>query len=289
MNKTDSSIESFINNYHELKNSSQDLFDNKSFHQDLARKNIDFIQEGRYAIVDDIWKIDNGKNNDFISGFINLAEQSAEEYKNDIDKIKDMMSQNESFAKEFLLNVLTNKHKIIANLAKENDISMDFLTFLAIFIAFPYRESVSQFIQQEINLTDHVSAFCPVCGHWPELSYIVGKEGKRIMACVCCNTHWLYRRVKCNFCLNAKKDTLGYLEVEGSNEITAYTCDHCRRYIKTKKLDIMEPLTEWPIADYILSGFVDLAALQNKYIRESILCSRFESPKDKNIESYITN
>ncbi len=285
------SVKNFIKGFYELKNSKKELFNDKSFDKKMVKENLDLIKQKRYVIVDEIWNIKEKDNYNFILSFLELVKQYAPEYFDDIEKIKDIINKDIPFSKKFTLDILTNQQKKITDFTRNTGITSDFLAFFSIFTAFPYREAVANLVKNEIDLENPTSGFCPVCGHWPGISYIIEKEGKKIMACICCGTYWSFRRLVCSFCLSHDKNVLGYLNVEGENDISAYTCDKCRRYLKTKKIkqEQEDIIKEWPIMDYMNSGFIDIAAMQNKYIQESILGTRFNGPKDKLIDKYLKN
>lgn len=289
MNNNGNSVVSFIKRYNELKNSYKEILFNKSFNKNIVEKNIELVKQKRYAISDEIWNIEEKNNYQFLLLLLKLIGKHVSEYKKDIEKMNNILNKDVSFSKEFTLDILTNKQKKITDFARSKSISIDFLTFYSLFATYPYRESVAQLIQSEENLEEHISGYCPVCGHWPGMSYIIGKEGKKIMACICCGTHWSFRRLKCSFCLTSDKDALGYLNVEGEDEISAYICDNCRRYLKTKRIESekIDFSKESPLLDYMCTGFIDIAAMQNKYLQESMLGTRFDGPKDKNIEFYL--
>lgn len=289
MNKNNDTVNDFVKSFNELQNSYREVFNNKSFDKNLISKNIALVKNKRYAITDEIWDIDEEFNIKYLSSLLDIIKQFAKEYQNDIESFKNIFDEKDSFSKEFILDVLTNKQKKLIDFARNNNITNDFLTFFAIFSAYPYRKAVADLIKTEINLEEHISGFCPVCGHWPGMSYILGKEGKKIMSCICCGTHWSFRRMKCSFCLTSDKDALGYLNVEGEDEISAYICDKCRRYLKTKKIekDTIDFSKNLPIVDYMCSGYIDIASLQNKYLQEPILGTRFNGPNDKHIELYL--
>jgi len=289
MSDDDNTMEDFIKGFINLKDSLQEKPVGEYFNKEIVLKNIDLVRKGRYAIVDQIWKIDKESNHEYARELLGLMQLFAEEYKEDITKMRNRFEKDDSFSEKFLIDVLTNKHRNIYDFILSERLSDDFVIFYAIFLAYPYRNRVAQIILTEFDLSSHMSGFCPVCGHWPGISYIIEKEGTKIMSCVCCGAHWSFRRLICSFCFNTDKDTLGYLNIKGEDKISAYICDKCRRYLKTIRIKEGEIdfSKELSIIDYMGSGFLDIAAMQNKYLQEPILSTRFENPNDSNIESYL--
>lgn len=290
MKKENHNFIDFIEAYKKLNNSFEALF-NGSFNKNLVNENIQLVINKRYAITDEIWNINEGKNNEFLSSFIQLTNSYAKEYEDDIKKIVRQSAYKNNFplSKQFTIDVLTNKAKKIIDFARINGLADDFVIFFSVFISLPYRKAVANFVKSKINLKEHISGFCPVCGHWPAMSYLVGNEGRKLMSCLCCGTTWSFRRLICSFCLTTGNETLGFLEIEGQNEITAYTCDNCRRYVKCKRIE--ENITEVPmeeiIMDYLCSGDMDIAAMQNKYVQEPVLLTRFQGPDDQYLDLYL--
>ncbi|MFC2097499.1 formate dehydrogenase accessory protein FdhE [Bacteroidota bacterium] len=238
---------------------------------------------------DNIWTIDKKDNHNFLSSFLIIFKSHIPEFEKDINSLQKIINNKPEVSKEFTLNILKNNHKNISDFGRINELTNEFLSFFSLFSALPYREAVRLCILNDFPFHDHNSAFCPVCGHWPGISYIIEKEGKKIMACICCGAKWSFRRLQCSFCLTSEKEVLSYLNVEGESEISAYTCDRCRRYLKTKKLKTEEEILEedTPIIDFMNSGYIDIAAMQNKYIQESLLETRFNGPYDNNIKKFL--
>ena len=86
------------------------------------------------------------------------------------------------------------------------------------------------------------------------------------------------------------KNALGYLNIEDEKEVSAYVCEKCHRYLKTIRIkdDDNVYAVKWrAIIDYLSSGDIDIAAIQNKYLKETILGTRFNGPNDPNIELYF--
>lgn len=281
-------IDSFMQSFLTLKEDLQKK-DGTLFKSDLVDSAIENIFDGKYVITNDIWSIDEIIANDFFHKLLDLVGETAPDFESSV-KILKKLSKKSDYASSFITMILENRQKELTAISTENDLSMDFLTFIAIFAAYPYREAVSAHVTGLKNLEDHYSGFCPVCGHWPGMSYLVGKDGgKRVMACVNCGTQWQFKRVKCNFCLSEEKESLSYLHVEGENSASAYVCDSCKRYLKVIRVEgeKLEFPKETVLVDYMSTGFLDIAAMQNQYIQESVLGTRFEGPGDKKINDHF--
>jgi formate dehydrogenase maturation protein FdhE len=288
MNETGPSIEHFFERFVELKIKFDKILFGKSFVKKNVKDNLELIKEKRYVIEESIWKIDGAATKEYILNLLDLLSEEAENYQKDIDLFISAVNENELFAKEYIENLLCDRQKNVFNFAREREMSNEFILFFSLVAAYPFKEAVSDFVQDSVDLSNHVSGFCPVCGHWPGISYITGKEGKRIMACIACGTRWTFHRVKCSFCLNTDQAKLSYLHLEDETQVSAYTCDNCRRYIKVIKIseETLEFPNEYAIIDYMSSGYLDIAAMQNKYVQESILASRFDGPRDEKIAHY---
>lgn len=291
MNRNENSLLNFIGNYKELRISFKEILFDKSFSTDGMKDNIVRITKQKYFIDRNLWILNDEKHSQFTSDLLILISDYAHEYGGDIEKITAHLAKEKKFSHELITDILSDNQKKISDLSRRLGISIDFITFFSLLLAFPYRESVAKQIQQHIDLRRHMSGFCPVCGHWPAMSYLVEKEGKKFMACLCCGSVWSFKRLKCSFCLTTDPDQLGFLNIQDDDTIAAYTCDSCRRYLKTGKIESAE--TDLPdeklFLDYMSSGMVDIAALQNKYLQESMLGTRFDGPDDPKLDFYIKN
>jgi formate dehydrogenase accessory protein FdhE len=288
MKNTGPSIEHFFERFVDLKIKFEKILFAKSFSKKAVKENLELIKDRRYVIEEAIWKVEALKVREYILNLLDLLSEEAEAYQKDIDLFIAAVNENELFAKEFIDNLLCDRQKNVFNFAREQEMSNEFILFFSLVAAFPFKEAVSDFVQDSVDLSNHHSGFCPVCGHWPGISYITGKEGKRVMACIACGTRWTFSRVKCSFCHITDQEKLSYLHLEDEMQVSAYTCDNCRRYLKVIKVaeETLDFPNEYAIIDYMSSGYMDIAAMQNKYIQESILASRFDGPRDEKIAHY---
>jgi FdhE protein len=80
------------------------------------------------------------------------------------------------------------------------------------------------------NLVWH-KGYCPLCGSFPELSFLKGIEGQRWLRCSLCGHEWRFMRTKCPFCENDDHEKMELYFVEGREYERAELCFQCKRYI----------------------------------------------------------
>ncbi len=80
------------------------------------------------------------------------------------------------------------------------------------------------------NLSWH-KGYCPVCGSFPELSYLKGDEGQRWLRCALCSHEWRFMRTQCPFCENEDPEKSELCFVEDRSYERAEMCHQCKRYI----------------------------------------------------------
>jgi FdhE protein len=80
------------------------------------------------------------------------------------------------------------------------------------------------------NLQWH-KGYCPICGSWPEMGFLEGKEGRRWLRCSFCRHEWIYMRTKCPFCESEDQDKLEILFSEDRKSERAELCYSCMKYL----------------------------------------------------------
>lgn len=73
--------------------------------------------------------------------------------------------------------------------------------------------------------------YCPICGSWPGMSFLEGKEGRRWLRCSFCAHEWTYMRTKCPFCELEDHDKLEILFSEDRKSERAELCYACMKYL----------------------------------------------------------
>lgn len=73
--------------------------------------------------------------------------------------------------------------------------------------------------------------YCPVCGSWPELSFLEGKEGRRWLRCSFCGHEWSFARVRCPFCETEDQEKMEIIFSQERAFERAELCYECMKYV----------------------------------------------------------
>lgn len=73
--------------------------------------------------------------------------------------------------------------------------------------------------------------YCSICGSWPEMSFLEGKEGRRSLRCSFCAHEWTFMRTKCPFCESEDQEKLELLFSEDRKSERAELCYDCMKYL----------------------------------------------------------
>ena len=92
-------------------------------------------------------------------------------------------------------------------------------------------EGVAARVRASADLSGWTKGYCPVCGSPPEISYLEGQEGKRMLSCSLCATTWRFTRVACPSCETDKHDQIEIFYAEDKPKERAEACNACKRYV----------------------------------------------------------
>ncbi len=127
--------------------------------------------------------------------------------------------------------------------------------------------SISQherrFSAQKEATAEWSKGYCPICGDTPGISFL-NEEGLRYLVCGFCRHQWEVKRIQCPFCDNNNTETLSYFFSEEEKAYRVYTCDHCRKYIKTVDTRQLTRSFYAPL-ETILTTHLDIKAEQMGY------------------------
>lgn len=125
----------------------------------------------------------------------------------------------------------------------------------------PFLSATARAAQARVDNGKWYRGTCPVCGGVPDLAAYEKESGARRLLCSQCDFEWLFHRLVCPFC--AAEEGQGYFS-GGQGAYRLYTCDACRRYLKT--VDARDLVREVHLpAERILTLGMDVAALAAGY------------------------
>jgi FdhE protein len=105
--------------------------------------------------------------------------------------------------------------------------------------------------------------YCPVCGSPPSLAFLT-ENGARILVCEFCRHQWPFKRILCPSCGNMDAKSISYFFNEEDHSYRVYTCDVCRKYLKTVDTrQLTRPF--YPPLESIVTAHLDLKAQQMGY------------------------
>lgn len=177
----------------------------------------------------------------------------------------------------FAQKVLKGNGSYLTDLSKAHDIPSDILTFFGVYLVRPIRQLARQTLESHYAMDKWRFGYCPVCGLWPAMSRLEPEASRRILWCVGCNGEWRFPRVSCPFCFETDQEKLGYLTLEGWNAHRIYTCESCRRYLKTRDERVTAGSHASNLdADYLTSSLLDQAAIQERYAMDFVGLAAFD-------------
>jgi len=113
------------------------------------------------------------------------------------------------------------------------DIGVDpaILQFVIMQLAKPFAEKRAESLKTPGEMPPWQKGYCPVCGSWPEFSFLEGIEGRRWLRCSFCGHEWTFSRTTCPFCESDDPTKLEILFSEDRPQERAEVCQECRKYL----------------------------------------------------------
>ncbi len=106
----------------------------------------------------------------------------------------------------------------------------DLASLVAGFSLAPYLQRACDAVISLVSRDAWQRPYCPVCGGKPSFAALEHESGARILLCSRCNAEWAYARFGCVFC-ESTGEQVYYPGGDGLYRL--YTCDACKRYLKT--------------------------------------------------------
>jgi len=131
----------------------------------------------------------------------------------------------------FLGTAYGGRKKEAGEIAGQIGVEPEILQFVLAQLAKPVVEKQAQALQPLIDGLAWNRGYCPICGSFPEMSLLRGKEGQRWLRCGFCACAWRFYRMSCPFCDTRKPGDSEIFFVEGREHERAEVCHKCGRYI----------------------------------------------------------
>lgn len=135
---------------------------------------------------------------------------------------------------------LAMNHVYFAGFAEENGIDGWLPPFLAETAIRPYLQQLAQKVQRHFTHALHGKG-CPVCGEPARLS-ILDEEGKKVIQCPRCLSHWNAKRLECPHCGNEDHETIRFITLEEDPVSQIQVCGKCHGYLKV--IDIRQYISK---------------------------------------------
>lgn len=116
------------------------------------------------------------------------------------------------------------------------EVERDVLTFVMQRLVKPFAEHWGTEMAACLSGALWTKGYCPICGSWPNLSFLEPPSGKRILRCSFCGHHWHFMLTVCPFCENSDSSKLEFIFSENHPSDGAALCLQCKRYILRKDL-----------------------------------------------------
>jgi FdhE protein len=172
----------------------------------------------------DPWK----RSVDFMIPYI---EKGFPKIKPELKRLKLALEQGHLNLKDCMRALLEGQEKKIDKIALTLETQPLIFKFILDQLMKPFLEKRIEGIQ---SLTQNLSwhkGYCPICGSFPELSFIKGDEGQRWLRCSLCGYEWRFMRTVCPFCENDDYEKMELYFIECRQHERAELCYQCNRYI----------------------------------------------------------
>lgn len=168
----------------------------------------------------------------------------------ELERLRNALAQG--FAPDAFLTAMFEGRDAPANeIAAGLDIEPDVLFFALYQIAKPVVEKRAEAFAPLVKQGDWDKGYCPICGSFPEMSLLRGKEGQRWLHCSFCSATWRYLRSSCPFCGSRDPDDREIFFVEGREHESSEVCHRCMRYLNS--IDVRN------LADEIVQEVMDIS------------------------------
>lgn len=122
-------------------------------------------------------------------------------------------------------------HEQISELAVDLKVDPEILRFTLTQLVKPYAAKKAEAGAELLQESKWLKGYCPICGSWPGMGFLEGREGRRWLRCSFCNHEWTFSRTECPFCESGNPDKLEIFYSEDRPFERAELCHECRKYL----------------------------------------------------------
>ena len=119
----------------------------------------------------------------------------------------------------------------VEELAEKLKADPEILRFTLTQLFKPYAAKKAEACAELIQESKWLKGYCPICGSWPEMGFLEGREGRRWLRCSFCSHEWRFSRTECPFCESDDQEKLEIFYSEDRPFERAELCHECRKYL----------------------------------------------------------
>lgn len=165
-----------------------------------------------------------------------------------------------------LTHALTLDSVVLSRSAAPLGIAPDSLTVIMQHMLSPIVQVYAAAFARALDFSGWQRGYCPVCGDWPILSELRGRDKLRHLRCGRCRSSWSFKRLQCIWCGHTHEKELGFLFDPAQSTWRVDICDHCHGYVKT--LVSFDPLdADMLLVHDLRTMFMDQMAAAEGYQR----------------------
>jgi FdhE protein len=127
--------------------------------------------------------------------------------------------------------MLKGQENFVIETASRLGMAPGLLGFITLQTLKPFLEKLSEATAPQIEKWEWHRGNCPVCGAFPELSYLSTEAGQRWLRCSVCAHSWRYIRTRCPACENDDQTQMETLFIDNEPQERAELCHRCKHYI----------------------------------------------------------
>jgi len=147
------------------------------------------------------------------------------------EKILTALHSEDCLQEDFLQSLARGNEASLEDQATRLNVMPELLEMVLAEIIKPFAQKRAQSLPPLPEDAQWPKGYCPVCGSWPELSFLEGKEGARWLRCAFCGHEWRYMRVQCPFCETTDQGLMELMYLEDRPHERVELCNACKKYI----------------------------------------------------------